>query len=158
MIRAVALIAAGFACMVLLAPTSSARSGTRPSVAFVAAALCVHSGWHYTSKRPHPGARPEYVLWHHGFWRTWDVPDTLKGGSGEGGWGTVNSYGGGMQFTLGTWDNAARWSHGLVPYAGSNGAIAKLPAAVQILAAFFVVLHRGSWDDWPNTARACGLR
>ena len=143
--------------MVLLAPV--ARSGTfAPPTGFVADALCVHSGWHYTSRRPHRGSRPEYVLWHHGYWRTWDVPDTIAGGSGEGGWSTVNSYGGGMQFTLGTWNNAARWSAGLVPYAGSNAAIAGQPAAVQILAAFFAVRHRGDWGDWPNTARACGLR
>lgn len=125
-------------------------------------ALCVHSGWHYTSHRPGRSGklrvRPEYVLWGHGYWRTWDVPDSIAGGSGEGGWGTVNSYGGGMQFTLGTWNNAARWSGGTVPYATSNSAVAKQPPRVQILAAYYAVRHRGNWDDWPNTARACGLR
>lgn len=98
------------------------------------------------------------MLFGHGFWRTWDVPDSIKGGSGEGGWSTVNSYGGGMQFTLGTWNNAARWSGGQVPYASSHSAIAQLPPRLQILASFFVVMHRGSWADWPQTSRACGLR
>jgi hypothetical protein len=98
------------------------------------------------------------VLWKHGYWRTWDVPDSLAGGSGEGGWSTVNSYGGGLQFTLGTWNMAARASAGMVPYASSGATIAALPARVQILAAFFVVSRRGSWADWPQTSRACGLR
>jgi hypothetical protein len=119
----------------------------------VEAALCVHSGWKYTSRRPSRSARPEYVLWHHGFWRTWKTY-----GNGEGAWNTVNSYGGGMQFTLGTWNNAARWSGGLVPHARSNSEIAQQPPRVQILAAFFAVQHRGNWGDWPNTSRACGLR
>jgi hypothetical protein len=141
---------------ILIAAIAVELAKAAPPRSFVEGALCVHSGWHYTSRRQH--GRPDYVLWHHGYWRTWDVPDSVAGGSGEGGWHTVNSYGGGMQFTLGTFNTAARWSGGLVPYASSNAAIARLPAAVQILAAFFIVSHRGSWADWPQTSRACGLR
>lgn len=92
------------------------------------------------------------MLWGHGFWRTWKTSS-----NGEAAWDEVNSYGGGMQFTLPTWNNAARWSGGLVPHASSNAAIAQQPARVQILAAFFAVTDRGDWGDWPNTARACGL-
>jgi hypothetical protein len=144
-------VAAAF--VLLLAPT--ARTGTRavPPTSFVESALCVHSSWHYTSHRPTRSSRPEYVLWRHGYWRTWKTY-----GNGEGAWSTVNSYGGGLQFTLGTWNNAARWSGGSVPHASSNWEIAKQPPRVQILAAFFAVMHRGNWGDWPNTSRACGLR
>lgn len=116
----------------------------------------MHSGWHYTRQRG--SGPPDYILWQHGYWRTWDVPDSTSGGSGEGGWTTVNSYGGGMQFTLGTWNRAAALSHGLVPFASSGSAIALQPPGVQILAAWLIVTQdSGSWREWPNTSRACGL-
>lgn len=146
------------ACLALLAPT--ARSGTRtaPPTWFVEQALCVHSGWHYTSHRIR-GRAPEYVLWQHGYWRTWDVPDSIAGGSGEGGWRTVNGYGGGLQFTLGTWNRAAAMSAGAVPFAMSQSSIAAQPPATQIYAAFLIVRQDGwSWREWPNTSRACGLQ
>lgn len=124
-----------------------------PPPAVVADVLCIHSGWHYTSRRPFVGARPEYVLWHHGYWRT-----SWTGGWGEAGWRTVNSYGGGLQFTLGTWNGAAALSHGRVPHVRATAVIAALPPSTQILAAWFAWRVRGDWGDWPNTAKACGLR
>jgi hypothetical protein len=69
------------------------------------------------------------------------------------------SYGGGMQFTLGTWNRAADLSHGRVPHARSNAEIAKQPARVQLLAAYLIVQQDGgSWREWPQTSRACGWR
>jgi hypothetical protein len=62
-----------------------------------------------------------------------------------------------MSFTVGTWNTAADRSHGSVPRASSTYAIAKQPAAVQLLAAWFIVSVRGNWLDWPQTSRACGL-
>lgn len=94
------------------------------------------------------------MLWHHGYWRTWKTY-----GNGEAEWNKVNSYGGGMQFVVSTWNRAVRLSGGLVPYASSQSAIAAQPAGTQILAAFFIVRDdRWSWSEWPNTSRACGLR
>jgi len=143
----------------MLAPV--ARSGTSqvparyPAPAFVEGALCVHSGWHYTSHRPSRSSRPEYVLWGHGYWRTWKTY-----GNGEGAWsGVVGSlYGGGMSFTVGTWNEAAGYSGGSVPRAGSTYSIASQPPRVQLLATWLIVLRRPSWSDWPQTSRACGLR
>ena len=159
MIRAVAIIAAGIACMVLLAPT--ARSGTRlvPPTSFVEGALCVHAGWHYTSHRPRPGLRPDYWLFGHGYWRTWKLPYGT-GSEGEGSWsGVVGSlYGGGMSFTVGTWNEAAGYSHGSVPRVSSTYSIARQPPSVQIVATWLIVRKRGHWGDWPQTSRACGLR
>lgn len=130
---------------------SPVKASTPPTW-FVEDALCVHSGSHYTHTRQH--GPPEYVLWGHGYWRTWKTT-----GNGEGAWPTVNSYGGGLQFTLGTWNRAAGLSHGAVPVASSNSSIAAQPAAVQILAAWLIVTQDdGSWREWPNTSRACGLR
>jgi hypothetical protein len=147
--------------LTFLAALTFAVSGARaaPPGRFVEGALCVHSGWHYTRHRVH-GQPPEYVLWRHGYWRTWDVPDTLAGGSGEGGWTATSDprYGGGMSFTLGTWNEAAGYSHGRVPRASSTAGIAGQPPLVQILAVYLIVRARGHWGDWPNTSRACGLR
>lgn len=99
------------------------------------------------------------MLWHHGFWRTWKLPYGI-GSEGEGSWtGVVGSlYGGGMSFTVGTWNTAAGRSRGSVSYAGSTSSIAGQPPAVQILAAWFIVSVRGNWLDWPQTSHACGLR
>jgi hypothetical protein len=125
LIRFLASFAAAAAALILVLP--SRAGGSVPPPWFVEQALCVHSGWHYTSHRVR-GRRPEYVLFGHGFWRTWDVPDSIAGGSGEGGWSTVNGYGGGMQFTLGTWNNAARWS-------GGSGAVRELAVGDRRVAA-----------------------
>lgn len=125
----------------------------------VAEALCIHAGWHYTATRIQD-RRPDYVLWGHGYWRTTDVSDSLAGGSGEGGWPATSDprYGGGMSFTLGTWNHAADLSHGLVPHANNTASIAAQPPAVQLLAALLIRAEDGDWHEWPQTSRACGLR
>jgi hypothetical protein len=149
-------------CYLLAAPVARARTApTHPSPSFVEGALCVHSGWHYTRHRPHRGARPDYWLWGHGFWRTSDVPDYLAGGSGEGGWtGVVGSlYGGGMSFMVGTYNRAAGLTHGTVAYVSSTYGIAARPPREQLLATWLIVQQDGgSWGEWPQTSRACGLR
>lgn len=93
------------------------------------------------------------MLWGRGYWRTWDVPDSMAGGSGEGPWAIVNGYGGGMQFTLGTWNRAG------APYARSTSDIASASPEEQIRRAYVIVIgDGGSWREWPRTSRACGLR
>ncbi len=125
---------------------------------FVPQALCVHSGWHWSSHRPTRRSRAEYRLAGHWWFRTSDVPDGIAGGSGEAGWSTVNSYGGGMQMLASTYNNqAAARSHGRLPYASSNADVARLPPAAQIYAAWLIVRVSG-WGQWPQTSRACGLR
>jgi hypothetical protein len=119
----------------------------------------VHSGWHWSpavtrSQR----RRGEYWLSGEVFFRTSDVPDGYAGGSGEAAWNEVNAYGGGLQFTLGTWNRAAGLSRGAVPYASSTSAIAAQPARTQIFAAYLIVRQDGwSWREWPQTSRACGF-
>lgn len=148
-----ALLAAGPA----LAATPSAHIGTAvthtihveaiPPTLFVEQALCIHSGWHYTARRRH-GA-PEYVLWHHGYWRTWDVPNSERGGVGEGSWtaSTGNGYFGGLQFLWSTWTRA-----------GGTGDPSKASPAEQIYRAFVIWRsHGGSWSEWGDTRTACGL-
>lgn len=131
-----------------------------PPPSFVVQALCVHSGWHW---RPATSGadrrRGEYWLWGRVYVRTADVPDGVKGGSGEAAWDEVNGYGGGMQFLVGTWNRAADLSHGVVPRVSSEAAIAGQRARVQIHAAWLIWLQDGrSWREWPQTSRACGLR
>ena len=153
-LRAV-LTTVAVAVAIQTASTSPAQaSPSAPTVAEVSAALCVHSGWHFTSRRVR-GVAPDYVLWHHGYWHTWHV----SSGSGEGSWtGTVGGlYGGGMSFEVGTWNTAAGYSHGRIPRVRSTSDIAAQPPRVQIQAALYVVAHDGDWREWPNTARACGL-
>lgn len=101
--------------------------------AFVSKALCVHDGWHHKLRRP---------------WaRTWDVPDSIKGGRGEGGWHTKSLYRGGLQWSLGTWARA-----------GGRGDPADASPAEEIFRAYVIVRRNGGrWTDWPWTARACGL-
>lgn len=112
--------------------------------------LCVHSGWHYTHARQH--GPPEYVLWHHSYWRTWDVPDTTRGGTGEGPWDAANyGYGGGVQMDGGF---QARYGS---EYLARYGAAGRWPVDVQILVAYRGWQRQG-WGAWPNTSRACGLR
>jgi len=66
-----------------------------PPRQWVEAMLCVHSGWHYTSHRQH--GSPGYVLWGHGYWRTWKTT-----GNGEAAWDAANTgYGGGLQMDSG---------------------------------------------------------
>ncbi len=126
------------------------RNKVRPVVVptwFVADALCVHSGWHYSLAK-----RGEYVMFGHAFQRTDDVPDSIAGGTGEGSWDEANyPYGGGLQMDGGFQSNYG--SEFLTRY----GAADRWPAAVQILVAYRGWLVQG-WGAWPNTSRACGLR
>lgn len=114
---------------------------------FVADALCVHSGWHYTSSRV-AHERPEYVLWHHGYWRTYKTPY----GNGEAVWTAANPpYGGGMQM-----DSVFQSNYG-PEFLRAYGAAGRWPVSAQLLAAWRGWLKQG-WGAWPNTSRACGLR
>jgi len=125
----------------------------QPTVQFVEGALCVHSGWHYTSHRQH--GQPEYVLWGRGYWRT-----SKTWSNGEGSWtGTVgNLYGGGMSFMVGTYNRAAGLSRGAVAFVASTSGIAARSPAEQLLATWMIVQQDGgSWREWPQTSRACGL-
>ncbi|HUO69414.1 MAG TPA: hypothetical protein VMU39_01450 [Solirubrobacteraceae bacterium] len=119
---------------------------------FVPQALCVHSGWRYSSQRPTPHARPEYRLAGRWWWRT------VRVGSGEAAWDEVNAYGGGMQMLVSTFNRAAALSHGRLRAARSNADIASRSAGEQVYAAFLIVRADGDWREWPNTSRACGLR
>jgi hypothetical protein len=116
-------------------------------VSFVLGALCVHSGWHYRLD-----AHGDYSLFGRGYIRTSDVPDSIAGGSGEGGWDAANgSYGGGLQM-----DGAFQARYGR-EFLARLGAAGKWPVSVQILVAYRGWLVQG-WGAWPNTSRACGLR
>jgi hypothetical protein len=143
-------------------PAEAERSigSAEPPAWFVSQALCVHSGWHWRPARTRAERRRgEYWLSGKVFIRLDDVPDGIAGGSGEAAWNEVNSYGGGMQFTIGTWNRAAGLSRGAVPYASATSAIATMPARVQIFAAYLIVRSDGgSWREWPQTSRACGYR
>lgn len=113
----------------------------------------MHSGWHYTDRRVH-GAPPEYRLWDRWYWRTWDVPDSEPGGSGEGGWTATSDprYGGGLSFTIGTWNRAG------APYANSTYEIARASPQEQIRRLWVIVKgDGGSFREWPQTSRACGV-
>lgn len=120
----------------------------------------MHSGWHWKLATTRAERRHgDYWLWGHIYVRTWDVPDSIRGGSGEAAWNTINGYGGGMQFLVGTWNRAAELSHGMVPRVWSQSAIAAQRARVQIYAAWLIVRQDGgSWREWPQTSRACGWR
>ena len=140
--------------MFLASVPTVARSGTYGHVpsTFVRDALCVHHGWHYTNRRPSKRARPEYVLFGHGYWRTWDVPDYLAGGSGEGPWNARNyGYGGGLQM-----DSTFQRNYG-AEFLARYGPAGNWPVPAQLLAAYRGWLRQG-WGAWPNTSRACGLR
>lgn len=142
-IRHVALIAAAVAALTF---SLSARAAGHPPVWFVEGALCVHSGWHYTHHRV-KHRRPEYVLWRHGYWRTWKTY-----GNGEGRWDAANPpYGGGLQM-----DGQFQANYGS-EFLRRYGRAGRWPVAVQILVAYRGWLRQG-WGAWPNTSRACGLR
>jgi hypothetical protein len=145
------LYSAALVLLLALVSATSAHAKNRVPSWFVEQALCVHSGWHYTSHRIR-GAAPGYVLWGHGYWRTVDVPDYVAGGSGEGSWSGVvgGLYGGGLSFMVGTWNAAG------APFVGSTSDIAAMPPSVQIEHAYRVVHRDHSWAEWPQTARACG--
>ena len=162
------MIVASLIAMLGASPADAKRRPVVP-VAFMEAALCVHSGWHYTAARNWPerralgrryGRGPDYWQGTVAFYRTVDVPDSLSGGSGEGAWNNVNSdYGGGLQFMLGTWNRAVGLSKGVLRYARSHADISRMSWAEQIYGAYMIVTQDGgSWREWPLTGRACGLR
>ena len=155
--------------LLTLAPLAAARRGPTVPVAFMEAALCVHSGWHYKAARNWPerralgrqyGRGPDYWQGTVAFYRTVDVPDSRAGGSGEGAWNNVNSlYGGGLQFMLGTWNRAVALSGGVLRYARSHADISRMSWAEQVYGAYMIVSQDGgSWREWPTTGPACGLR
>lgn len=114
---------------------------------FVEGALCVHSGWHYTRHRPSHASRPEYVLWGHGYWRTWKTY-----GNGEGSWDAHNEgYGGGMQM-----DSTFQANYG-PEFIAKWGPAGRWPVWAQLVAAWRGWQRQG-WGAWPSTSRACGLR
>lgn len=103
---------------------------------FIADALCVHDGWHHQSHRPYR--------------RTWNVPDSIRGGTGEASWHDDGApYYNGFQFAPSTWRRA-----------GGNGyRIVSADPAEQIYRVYVIVVRQdgGSWREWPRTSRACGL-
>ena len=126
---------------------AQASASSSPPSWFVADALCVHSGWHYTTSKPAPRRRPEYVLFRHAYWKSW-----WTGTWGEGPWDAANyGYGGGLQMDAAF--QAAYGSEFLAKY----GPAGRWPVWVQILVAYRGWLVQG-WGAWPNTSRACGLR
>lgn len=163
-----------FVLLLLLFAVSVASARPKPPrwpvpVSFMEAALCVHSGWHYQAARNWPERRalgrryghgPDYWQGSVAFYRTWDVPDSIRGGSGEGAWNNVNSlYGGGLQFMTGTWNRAAGLAHGKLRYAHSHADISRMTWAEQVYGALMIVTQDGgSWREWPETSVACGLR
>jgi hypothetical protein len=136
--------------VILIAAVVVEFARATPPRSFVEAALCVHSGWHYTSHRQHN--RPEYVLWHRGYWRTWNVPDSTLGGSGEGSWDAHNyGYGGGMQM-----DTSFQRRYG-PEFLRRYGPAGRWPVSVQLRVAYRGWRIQG-WGAWPQTSHACGLR
>jgi len=158
--------------LLILAQAAAARPKPprwQVPVSFMEAALCVHSGWHYEAARTWPERRalgrryghgPDYWQGKVAFYRTVDVPDSIRGGSGEGAWDNVNGlYGGGLQFMLGTWNRAAGLARGKLRYARSRADISRMSWAEQVYGAFMIVTQDGgSWREWPLTSRACNLR
>lgn len=111
----------------------------------------MHSGWHYSTHWA-PHAHLEYVLWGQQYYRTWDVPDGNRGGTGEGTWDAANyGYGGGVQM-----DGTFQSNYGS-EYIARYGAAGHWPVQVQILVAYRGWLVQG-WGAWPNTSHGCGLR
>lgn len=158
----ISIVIAALIVVAAAAHRACAGVSVRPPARFVEQALCVHAGRHYTSHR-YRGAQLQYRLFGHGYYLLHpdydDIPHGPAGADGEGSWtGKVGSlYGGGMSFMVGTWNRAAELSHGAVPYASSTSAIAAAAPAVQIEAAYLIVVQdHHSWGEWPQTSKACG--
>jgi hypothetical protein len=112
---------------------------------FVRDALCVHSGWRYSIVQL-GHVRPGDVYLAHGWYR----PVARVASHGEDRWHSdfASGFGGGLEWTLGTWREA-----------GGVGSPSDARPAEEVFRARVIVLRRGTWlHDWPNTARACGLR
>jgi hypothetical protein len=115
---------------------------------FVAAALCVHSGWRYRPVQLGHVRRGDVYLAHAWYRPVYDVPDSIAGGSGEDRWHSGGAFYGGLEWTLGTWREA-----------GGSGSPASARPAEEVYRALVIVRRRGgTWrHDWPLTSRACGL-
>lgn len=165
MIRlALTVVAAGLA--LALPASSPARAPSlppsiSPSPQFVADALCVHAGRTFTPGWVR-GSPAVYAL----FGRVYrlrhpDYDDVVSGPApnGEANWSDAGSFGGGMQFMVGTWNRAADLSGGILPHVRYTAEIGNRPVWEQVLAAWLIVRQDGgSWGEWPNTSRSCGLR
>jgi len=83
----------------------------------------------------------------------WWLPGALCVHRGEStDWHILNPpYAGGMQFTLGTFNEAGG-------HAASLYEVSRRSPAEQLYRAYVIVRKRGHWGDWPNTSRVCGLR
>jgi hypothetical protein len=139
----VKLVAVGLLSAYLILVVAATARASPPSW-WVADALCVHSGWHYAET---DARHAEYVLWGHGYRRTWKTY-----GNGEGSWDAANyGYGGGMQMDGGFQSNYGS------RYLAQYGPAGSWPVAVQIAVAYKGWLRQG-WGAWPNTSTACGLR
>lgn len=114
----------------------------------IKAALCVHDGWHY--RRAWTIADKRHAQYAFGNRRYIRTDKTWS--NGEGAWNVVDEpYGGGMQFMLSTWHRAGGSGY-------SVSAIAAASPREQIYRAWRIVRgDGGSWREWPNTGRACGL-
>lgn len=135
-----------FTAYLLLIVVAAARAArVVPPTWWIEGALCVHSGWHYTHIRQRGPA--EYVLWGHGYWRTWKTYS-----NGEGTWDAHNyGYGGGMQM-----DSTFQSNYGS-EYLATYGPAGHWSVSVQLIVAYRGWLRQG-WGAWPNTSKACGLR
>lgn len=116
---------------------------------FVLEALCVHAGWHW--KRVWPGhvrRGDEWLESSRWYRRTWNIPDGIKGGTGEATWHDGGApYYNGMQFAPSTWDRAG----------GHPSRLVSASPAEQVYRAYRITGGGRTWGEWPWTARACGL-
>jgi hypothetical protein len=110
---------------------------------FYPQALCVHDGWHYRIVGPR--RRATYVFGGVRLARTWKTWS-----NGEGSWHVWDPpYANGFQFLLGTWERAG----------GAASTWRSASPREQVYRAWRIVHGQdgGSWREWPNTSRACGL-
>lgn len=115
---------------------------------FYPKALCVHDGWHYRRVwKPWQIRHATYRFGAYGFVRTWKTWS-----NGEAAWDEhSSSYGGGLQFMLSTWHRAGGAAY-------TTWQIASASPREQIYRMYRIVRQdNGSFGEWPNTSRACGL-
>lgn len=100
-------------------------------------------GWLARELRERVGRRPAF----HGGVPSWFWNQALCVHSHEGAWNDRGAFRGGMQFLYSTWSSV-----------GGTGDPADASPAEQIYRAYLVWRRDGgSWQEWPNTARMCGL-
>lgn len=147
----VPLLAAAVTALTLTATTQAAPSTNAPPATVIAAALCIHDGYHYATHWQ-PGTHLTYTLYGHGFWRT-----TKTWSNGEAAWNadTGNGYTTGLQFTLYTWQSVfTPAERSLYIYAHPASATPE-----QVIYRAWLVYQRdgNSWREWGSTKTACGL-